>query len=794
MNFKTLLQSGTYIDLDGAMGTMLQAKGMPVGAIPETLNLTHPDWLLDIHRQYIAAGAQIVYANTFGANPCKAQGCGHSSEELTAAGVKLAKQAAGDKALAALDIGPLGQLLEPTGTLSFEDAYAAFASQVKAGARAGADLAVIETMTDLAEARAALLAVKENSDLPVIVTMTFEETGRTFTGCSVAAMALTLTGLGADAIGINCSLGPHELVPLAQELRRWTHLPLVMKPNAGLPEPGSSRYDIGPEEFGSAMARLAALGVQLLGGCCGTTPAYIAALKKAAQGVPFARVVFPVPPAVCSASRVVTLDRVRVIGERINPTGKKRFQQALKNRELDYILAQGLEQSAAGADILDVNVGLPEVDEREMMVRVVKGLQGVVELPLQLDSSSPAVLEAALRTCHGKAIVNSVNGNRETLEAVLPLVKKYGAAVVGLTLDHRGILKTAGERFEIARTILDAALSYGIPRQDVCIDCLTLTASAEQDSALETIKAVKLVSRELGCPTVLGVSNISFGLPGREIINPAFLTLALGAGLTLPILNPNAAAMMGAVRAWNLLSGVDRDSREFVAHYGKAPTTAPTASAPAAAGMGLDYAVEHGLKTEAAALTRALIETVDPMEIVDGQLIPPLDRAGTAFEKGEIFLPQLIQCAGAAQAAFEVIKTRLASQSGGAVSKGTIVLATVQGDIHDIGKNIVKILLENYGYTVIDLGKDVPPQTVADAVRESSAPLVGLSALMTTTLGSMEATIALLKKEGLPCRVMVGGAVLTPAYAQKIGADWYARDAKESVDIAKGVFGEGASA
>ncbi len=786
MKFKTLLEGEGPILLDGAMGTMLQGKGMPLGAVPETMNLLHPEWVREIHREYVEAGARIVYANTFGANPYKTENCGQSLEDLIAAGVSLAKEAAGDRALAALDMGPLGQLLEPTGALSFEEAYKAFAREVRAGAAAGADLIVIETMTDLAETRAALLAAKENAALPVLCTMTFEENGRTFTGCSVASMALTLTGLGADAIGINCSLGPRELLPLAKELARWTHLPLVMKPNAGLPEPGTSRYDVTPEEFAGSMAELARLGVKLMGGCCGTTPAYIAALKAAVAEIRGKRPLEPVPPAVCSASRTVALDRVRVIGERINPTGKKRFKEALKNGELDYILAQGLEQAGAGADILDVNVGLPEIDEKETMVRVVKALQGVVELPLQLDSSSPEVLEAALRVCHGKAIVNSVNGDPDRLERVLPLVKKYGAAVVGLTLDHRGILKTAEERVGIARKILDAALSQGIPREDVYIDCLTLTASAEQDAVMETLRAVGVIREELGCHTVLGVSNISFGLPAREILNPAFLTLALGAGLTMPILNPNSAGMMGAVRAWNLLSGADRDSREFVACYGGAPKA--VTSAPVAA-MELDYAVEHGLRTEAAALCKGLLGEMPPMEIVDQKLIPPLDRAGTAFEKGEIFLPQLIQCAGAAQAAFEVIKAALPAESAG-VSKGKIVLATVQGDIHDIGKNIVKILLENYGYTVLDLGKDVPPRRVADAVRESGAPLVGLSALMTTTLGSMEATIALLREEQLPCRVMVGGAVLTADYAQKIGADWYARDAKESVDIAKGVFGD----
>jgi 5-methyltetrahydrofolate--homocysteine methyltransferase len=789
MDFKTLLARPDFLFLDGAMGTMLQQKGMPLGVVPETMNLLHPEWLLDIHRRYLEAGAQILYANTFGASPYKAQGCGHEPEELVRAGVSLAREAAGDRALVALDMGPLGQLLEPTGTLTFDEAYEAFARQVRAGAEAGADLAVIETMTDLYEMKAALLAVKENSDLPVICTMTFEGNGRTFTGCGIPSMALTLEGLGADAIGINCSLGPREMLPLARELLRWTTLPLVMKPNAGLPDPATGRYDISPEEFGAAMAELARAGVQVLGGCCGTDPRYIAAIRETVAGIPFSRPETVIPPAVCSPSRVVTTGGVRVIGERINPTGKKRFKEALRNRELDYILAQGLDQAAAGADILDVNVGLPEIDEKAAMVKVVKALQGVTELPLQLDSSSPEVLEAALRAYNGKAIVNSVNGNRETLDRVLPLVKKYGAAVVGLTLDHRGILTSAQDRVEIAKTILKAALAHGIRREDVYIDCLTLTVSAQQESALETLRAVKMVREELGCPTVLGVSNISFGLPARELINPAFLTLALGAGLNLPILNPNAGAMMGAVRAWAVLSGTDRDSRDFVAWYGQTGGAHAASPAPVTTIRELDYAVEHGLKNDAAALARELLETTDPMEIVNQKLIPPLDRAGAAFEKGEIFLPQLIQCAGAAQAAFEVIRERMAGEGPREMKKGPIVLATVQGDIHDIGKNIVKILLENYGYAILDLGKDVPPQAVADAVRQSGAPLVGLSALMTTTLGSMAETIALLHREGLPCRVMVGGAVLTPEYAKKIGADWYARDAKESVDIAKGLLG-----
>ena len=791
MDFKTLLSGEGFVLLDGAMGTMLQEKGLPPGALPETVNLTHPDWILEIHRRYLAEGSRILYANTFGANPLKAAGCGREPEELVRAGVALAKEAAGDRALAALDIGPLGQLLAPAGTLSFQEAYEAFARMVRAGAEAGADLAVIETMTDLAEMRAALLAVKENSSLPVLCTMTFEGNGRTFTGCSVPSMALTLEGMGADAIGINCSLGPRELLPLAEELLRWTTLPLVMKPNAGLPDPATGRYSLGPEEFGGAMAELARLGVRFLGGCCGTGPRYIAALREAVAGLPCRRPETRVPPAVCSATRAVTVGegKVRVIGERINPTGKKRFKEALRAGDWDYILSQGLEQAAAGADILDVNVGLPEIDEAAAMEKAVLSLQGVTELPLQLDSSDPAALEAGLRACHGKAIVNSVNGDPEVQARILPLVKKYGAAVVGLTMDRRGILSSAGERVGIARSILEAALSYGIRREDVYIDCLTLTASAQQEAVLETLRAVKLVGEELGCPTVLGVSNVSFGLPAREIINPAFLTLALGAGLSLPILNPNAGAMMGAVRAWALLSGEDRDCRDFVARYGAQGKEPAPAAAPAAAEPELDYAVEHGLREEAARLTRRLLEAMDPMELVDRRLIPPLDRAGEAFEKGEIFLPQLIQCAGAAQAAFEVIKEKLSGSGSSALGKGPIVLATVRGDIHDIGKNIVKLLLENYGYAVLDLGKDVAPEAVAAAVRESGAPLVGLSALMTTTLGSMAETIALLRREGLPCRVMVGGAVLTPEYAERIGADWYARDAKASVDIAKGLIG-----
>ncbi|WP_283123718.1 homocysteine S-methyltransferase family protein [Angelakisella massiliensis] len=788
MDVNTLLSLDRPILLDGAMGTMLQQKGLPAGAPPESAALEHPQWLLDIHRAYREAGSDILYADTFGASEKKLARWGLTPELVIPAAVDLARQAAAGKALVALDLGPIGQLLEPAGTLSPLEAYEIFARQVRAGAAAGADLAVIETMTDLAEMRMALLAVKENSSLPVLCTMTFEENGRTFTGCSAAAMALTLTGMGADAIGLNCSLGPAQLAPILEEMARYTNLPLIAKPNAGLPDPLTGIYDVTPEEFAGQMSLLADRGIRFLGGCCGTSPATIAALRQAVSGKVSRRKVVEVPAAVCSATQVVPLDRVRVIGERINPTGKKKFKEALLREDMDYLLGQALEQTAAGADILDVNVGLPGIDEKEMMVRAVKALQGVTGAPLQIDSTKPEVLEAALRVYAGKAIVNSVSGEERSLSTVLPLVKKYGAAVVGLTLDEKGIPKTAAERFNIARRILDRAVSLGIPRQNVYIDCLTLTVSAEQDSAVETLEAVRRVRQELGLQTVLGVSNISFGLPARPLVNQAFLTMAMAAGLTLPILNPNLDAMMAAVRSFHLLTGKDRDAREFVAAYGGDTSPAPAASPSSPSSVTLEYAVEHGLKTEAAAAARTLLETEEPMTVVNTRLIPALDAAGSRFESGKIFLPQLIQSAGAAQAAFEVVKEKI-STSSGSVSKGTVVLATVKNDIHDIGKNIVKVLLENYGYTVVDLGRDVPKEQVADAVERHHAPLVGLSALMTTTLGSMAETIALLRQRELPCKVMVGGAVLTADYAASIGADFYARDAKEGVDIARQVIG-----
>ena len=797
MEFRKLLEAPGPVILDGGMGTMLQAKGLKLGEHPELAALDHPDWLLDIHRAYAEAGSQILCANTFGTNREKLKRTGRTVEEVIPPSIAIAKEAAAGRALVALDLGPVGQLLEPTGTLDFETAVDIFAQQVRCAVSAGADLVMIETMTDLQECRAALLAVKENSTLPVLVSMTYEERGRTFLGHAPACAALTLEGMGADAIGINCSLGPREMPALVEELARWTNLSIMVKPNAGLPDPGGAGYDITADQFAAAMAELTGLGVKCYGGCCGTTPEYIAKLCKALEGRTIREVPRTVPAAVCSPVCAVPIDRVRVIGERINPTGKKRMKEALLRDDVDFMLGQALEQTQAGADILDVNVGLPEIDEAGMMVKVVKALQGVTDAPLQLDSTRPEVLEKALRVCCGKAIVNSVNGDEETLDAILPLVKKYGAAVVGLTLDKEGIPRTAQARVDIARRILDRALALGIRREDVYIDCLTLTVSAEQEGASQTLEALERVKKELGLKTVLGVSNISFGLPARPLVNQNFLTMAMTKGLDLPIINPNLEAMMAAVRCYHLLMNIDTDAREYIAAYANADVStsitsggnAPQSAAPAGERT-LEQIVAAGLKGEAGPATRRLLETTDAMTVVDEILIPALDRVGADFEAGRVFLPQLIQAAGAAQAAFEVIRGRLSAQPGGEdTRKGTIVLATVKGDIHDIGKNIVKVLLENYGYPVVDLGKDVEPAAVVEAAKKHSAPLVGLSALMTTTLGSMEDTIRLLRAEQVPCQVVVGGAVLTPDYAKKIGADFYARDAKESVDVARQVIG-----
>jgi len=783
------------IYLDGAMGTMLQKAGLKPGACPEMLNIRDPGAVTAVHRAYIEAGSGIIYANTFGANRYKLRGSGCQPAELIEAGVRCARTAAaGTDVLTALDIGPVGQLLEPYGPLPFREAYDVFREMLTAGERAGAELVVFETMTDLYEVKAAVLAAKENTSLPVFVTMTFERGGRTFTGCSVAAMAAVLDGLGVDAMGVNCSLGPEEIFPLAEELCALTDTPVIVKANAGLPDPATGRYSITAEAFAEAMLPYTAIGVSYIGGCCGTEPDYIRALAAVTGGETAVRRPVRRRSVVCTPTRVVEIDGVRVIGERINPTGKKRFRQAVLDGDMDFIVRQAAEQADAGAHILDVNVGVPGVDEAAVMERTVRAVQAVTDLPLQIDSSDTAALEAGLRAVNGKAIINSVNGERDKLEKVLPLAKKYGAAVVGLTMDENGIPATAEGRFAIAKRILDAAEAAGIPREDVFIDCLTLTVSAEQDKARETLRAVSMVRDSLGLHCVLGVSNVSFGLPERDLVTAGFLTLALAAGLDMPIVNPNTECVMDAVRVFNVLYGHDRNAEAYMAACaGRRRTEAAQAAIPGTPdgpGRALMDAVEKGLKEDCRRLTETLLRAgAEETEIIDGFLIPALDRVGNGFECGELFLPQLISAAGAASAAFELIRASIARRGAPSVSKGRLIVATVKGDIHDIGKNIVKTILENYGYTVIDLGRDVPPERVVRAAVEQDVRLVGLSALMTTTLGSMEETIRALRRSGHECKIWVGGAVMTPEYAEKIGADYYARDAKESVDIARRVLG-----
>ncbi|MBR5753514.1 MAG: homocysteine S-methyltransferase family protein, partial [Clostridia bacterium] len=705
-----------------------------------------------------------------------------------------AKAAAeGTDVLVALDIGPIGQLLEPSGSLRFDEAYELFAETIRAGAEA--DVIVIETMTDLYETKAAVLAATEQApDKPVLVTMTFEANGRTFAGVSPESAALTLSGLGVSALGVNCSLGPKELGSIIERMSHMTDLPLILKPNAGLPDPNSSEYDIKPAAFAAAVKDIASCGLKLVGGCCGTTPEYIAAIKAALDGVAYCPQKKEEGPVVCSASTVVRIRGPRIVGERINPTGKKHYQRALLENDIDYILKEALRQADAGADLINVNVGLPDLDEKTMLVRVIKAIQSVCDVPLMADSTKPEVLEAALRAYNGKMVVDSVNGEEKSLSAILPLVKKYGAAVIGLTLDENGIPKTAEERLAIARRIVERAEALGIPREDVFIDCLVLTVSAEQDACRETLRGVRMVKEELGCKTLLGVSNISFGLPYRELVNRTFLALALEEGLDLAIIDPTVPSMTDTVRAARVLHGHDKDSLDFISSYAdRQPETRFDDSKEG----DVFSAVVSGLRTEAAAATRSLLRTKDPMDIIREDLIPALDRAGADFEAGTTFLPQLLQSANAAQESFGVLKEALEKSGSSGVSKGNVILATVRGDIHDIGKNIVKVLLDNYGYTVIDLGRDVDPALIVETAVRENIRAVGLSALMTTTLPSMAETIRLLREEpalrdadgNSTVTVMVGGAVLTPEYAERIGADYYCRDAKATVDACKEVFG-----
>ena len=806
MQVNELFRQSNTILLDGGMGTMLQAAGLKLGARPEELNITDPALIEGIHGQYAAAGSRIVNANTFGASAHKLAGSAYTLEQVITAGIENCKRACAPYgALTALDVGPLGELLEPSGTLAFEDAVAEYARIVKAGEAAGADLIFFETYTDLYELKAALLAAKENTHLPILASMSFEAGGRTFTGCTVESFAATARGLGADAVGINCSLGPKEIFPMAKRLAEAVpgNFPVFVKPNAGLPRADGSGYDITPQLFALQMKPYRELHLFAAGGCCGTTPEFIKLLNGTFAGCTPGRPAHRMPSVLCTPVDTVTVDGITVVGERINPTGKKRFQQALREGDMNYVLEQAVSQAEAGAQILDVNVGAPGVDEPVLMEQVVKALQSVTSLPLQLDSSNVEALARGLRVYNGKPSVNSTNGEPEKLAAILPLCKKYGAAIVGLAIDEKGIQPKAADRVAIARRITEAALAAGIPREDVYIDCLTLTASAQQEDVLATVQALEACKKELGVRTVLGVSNISFGLPCRTDLNPPFLTRAMYAGLDLAIMNPSSEEMMAAVYAYNVLTNRDKQSTKYIERFAdRVPASTALAQAAKAASAAsaaeaeltgpyaaLMKAVEKGLKGDAAAHTRALLAEKQPLEVVDEALIPALDIVGAKYEKGTLFLPQLLQAASAAQSAFEEIKTAIAQKGEDSASKGRIVLATVKGDVHDIGKNIVRVILENYGFEVLDLGRDVPVETVVDTVREKDVHLVGLSALMTTTLKSMEETIAALHAAKLDCKIMVGGAVLTPEYAEKIGADWYAKDAKRSADIAKEFFG-----
>lgn len=800
MTFSEFLKDN-IVYLDGGMGTLLQAKGLKPGDAPERWNISHPDVICGIHRDYFDAGSNIVCTNTFGANTLK-----YSKDELekiiraavkNAADARAQSSSAGEKFIA-LDIGPSGKLLKPLGDLDFEDAVGAFAETVRIGTSCGVDLILIETMNDSYETKAALLAAKENSDLPVIVCNAYGEDGKLMTGASPAAMAAMLEGMGAAALGANCSLGPRQLRGVAMELLQNASVPVILKPNAGLPRSvdGKTVFDVTAEDFSDEVCELVKKGIRVVGGCCGTTPAYIKALTDKTRGMT------PVPvrdknlTVVSSYTHAVKLGKAPIlIGERINPTGKKRFKQALLENDMDHILAEGVKQQEKGVHILDVNVGLPGIDEVTVLKNAVCELQAVIDLPLQIDTSDIRAMEAALRRYNGKAMINSVNGKEESMEAVFPLVKKYGGVVVALTLDENGIPATADGRVEIAEKILRRAAAYGIGKNDIVFDTLTMTVSADNTAALTTLEALRRIKNGLGCHTSLGVSNVSFGLPCRDAVNSVFFAMALENGLSAAIMNPYSADMMKTYYTYNALSGLDENCAAYIgASDSFAAVPSPGTAAPAAAARTaedfsseLQRAVVKGLRDRAADITRELLVSIPPLDIVNNEIIPALNIAGTGFENKTVYLPQLLMSAEAAKSAFEVIKTHV-SGSGKTAGKGVFVIATVHGDIHDIGKNIVKLLLENYGFDVVDLGKDVPPETVAEAVVRLHAPLAGLSALMTTTVPAMEETIKLLREKAPWCRTVVGGAVLTQEYADKIGADKYAKDAMETVRYAESVI------
>ncbi len=782
--------------LDGGMGTLLQERGLHPGELPERWNITHHEIITEIHRSYFEAGSNVVNTNTFGASILKfSEG---ELEEIISSAVANARKAAeesqGDHPKwVALDIGPTGRMLKPYGDLDFEDAVAVFAKTVQLGVKYGADLIVIETMNDSYETKAALLAAKENSTLPVFVSNAYGEDGKLMTGADPGAMVAMLEGMGADAIGVNCSLGPKALASVVEKYLEYSSLPILLKPNAGLPKAvnGKTVYDILPEEFAAETCTLIKKGVRIAGGCCGTTPEYISATVKGSKNIKPVEITKKSITWVSSYTHSVVFGNAPVlIGERINPTGKKRFKEALKEHDIDYILKEGIAQQEKGVHILDVNVGLPEIDEVEMLETAVSRLQAIIDLPLQIDTSDAAAMEAALRRYNGKTMINSVNGKKESMEAVFPLAKKYGGLIVALTLDESGIPDTAEGRLAIAKNILAEAEKYSIDKKDIIFDPLAMTVSADNNAAKETMRAVELIKNELGCHTSLGVSNVSFGLPMRDVINGTFFAMTLSKGLSAAIMNPYSAEMMKTYHSYLALAGLDESCSQYIDFAQGLPqqetvVTEKKAETKESYASQLQRAVIKGLKEQAASLTKELIKSTPPLQIVQEEIIPALNTVGTGFENKTVYLPQLLMSAEAAKAAFEVIKSNMSGDKSG--NRGEFVLATVKGDIHDIGKNIVKLLLENYGFSVSDLGRDVPPEAVADEVIRLHAPIAGLSALMTTTVPAMEETIKLLHEKAPWCKIIVGGAVLTKDYADAIGADFYAKDAMEAVRCAENI-------
>lgn len=774
---------------DGAMGTMLQRSGMKLGTIPETLNLTSPETIAGIHRAYLEAGADVILSNTFGANRFKAEKAGVPLYDMVFSGVANARSEAArfPGKYTALDIGPCGRVLAPAGDLPFEEAVGVFAEIVKAGSAAGADFILLETFTDLYELKAAVVAAKENSDLPIFATMSFEENGTTFFGTCVESMVATLEGLGVSALGANCSLGPKQLAPVVNKILAAASVPVLIQPNAGLPviRDGKTCYDITPEEFAAYVRGFVSDGVRFIGGCCGTGPEYIRLTREAIKGMEAREITAKRRCSVCSPSKTVFFDGITIIGERLNPTGKKNLQAALRAHDMDYLLREAVREDEQGADVLDVNVGLPDIDEAATLAEAVSKIQAVTRLPLQLDSSSPEALERAARIYNGKPLLNSVNGKKESLSAILPIAKKYGCAVLGLTLDESGIPDAAEGRLAIAQRIVEAAAAAGIRKEDVLIDCLMMTVSAQQGQALETMRAISLVKKELGVKTVLGVSNVSFGLPARPLINRTMLAMAFASGLDAPIMNPGDAGMAETAAAARVLMNQDENAAAFIEKYGAEQPAARKEHDKNNIRPSLEYVITRGLPEEAAKAASGLLLEKPPLAVIEGHIIPALDEVGREYERQTIFLPQLIQSAEAAKSAFEVLRAELAGKGARSEKGKKIVVATVFGDIHDIGKNIVRVILENYNFDVIDLGRDVPPEKVAEAVKESGARVVGLSALMTTTVASMKDTIELLRRECPGVKVIVGGAVLTEALAEYTGADHYAKNAMDTVRFAE---------